>query len=197
MLHEIDSADLVLHVDHGFLLEQNRFQALSDFCALFALTVPQLEYLLALDNEEQATLQRESAQPPEAEPCTCLLASAIGSGRRRFLFPVRVMKEVPRAAGICMIAAGVLALVAAEVTSAKERLTAAELAVRESHLGNDPIGLLLLSRLADKPAAHRLRQRVFSMLGEQARGSSPGPPCSPVQVVITCQAVDKGKAQSD
>jgi hypothetical protein len=47
------------------------------------------------------------------------------------------------------------------------RLTTAELAARERDIGKDAVGLLLLSGLADEPAARRLRQQALSDMAEQ------------------------------
>lgn len=50
---------------HGFLDAQQRTEVLRAFAEQYQLQVSELEYLLALDSEEEAVLTRERAQPPE------------------------------------------------------------------------------------------------------------------------------------
>ncbi len=52
---------------HGFLSVQHRSEALQAFAAQFQLAAPDLEYLLLLDNEEEAVLTREALQPPDPQ----------------------------------------------------------------------------------------------------------------------------------
>ena len=48
----------------GFLGMNIRAAALADFASLYHIDVPQLEYLLALDSEDEAVLTRDTAAPP-------------------------------------------------------------------------------------------------------------------------------------
>ncbi|MBV9231519.1 MAG: DUF790 family protein [Chloroflexi bacterium] len=56
----------------GFLDTQTRMEGLQEFSALYHLTVPDLEYLLVLDSEEEALLIRDAAQPPSVQEVTTL-----------------------------------------------------------------------------------------------------------------------------
>jgi predicted nuclease of restriction endonuclease-like RecB superfamily len=56
----------------GFLDTEARAQALQEFAALYQVSVPDLEYLLALDSEEEALLVRSSPQPPTASEVAAL-----------------------------------------------------------------------------------------------------------------------------
>lgn len=56
----------------GFLDAQTREQALQTFAAQYALSVPDLEYLLALDSEEEAHLVRTTPEPPSAQEVATL-----------------------------------------------------------------------------------------------------------------------------
>ncbi len=56
----------------GFLAEQARPAALADFAALYHIDVAQLDYLLALDADEQARLGREALTPPDTEAVAAL-----------------------------------------------------------------------------------------------------------------------------
>jgi len=51
----------------GFLGTQQRDAALQEFAARYSLTAPDLEYLLALDSDEEERLVRESPQPPTTQ----------------------------------------------------------------------------------------------------------------------------------
>ncbi len=51
---------------HGFLDSEMRTLALQTFAALYHLSIPDLEYLLALDSDEEALLVRDAPQPPSA-----------------------------------------------------------------------------------------------------------------------------------
>jgi hypothetical protein len=84
------------------------------------------------------------------------------------------MHRVARTAGVWLLAAAGLTLAPAVwADPAPARLTAAELAARERDVGNDPVGLLLLSRLADEAAARRLRRKVFMVLDGQRQSATP------------------------
>ncbi len=56
----------------GFLAAQGRTQALQAFGESYALSLPDLEYLLALDSEEEALLVRNVAQPPSVDEVATL-----------------------------------------------------------------------------------------------------------------------------
>ncbi len=56
--------DYVNERSGGFLDTENRTRALQAFAALYQIGVPELEYLLVLDSEEEALLVRSSPQPP-------------------------------------------------------------------------------------------------------------------------------------
>lgn len=56
----------------GFLNAQVRTAALRDFAAPFKLTVSDLEYLLALDSDDEALLVRDTPQPPGAQDVATL-----------------------------------------------------------------------------------------------------------------------------
>ena len=56
----------------GFLREQMRVEALHAFAADYHLSVPTLEYLLALDSEEETLLTRASPQAPTAQEVATL-----------------------------------------------------------------------------------------------------------------------------
>lgn len=56
----------------GFLDARERPEALAKFAALYHLDVTRLEYLLALDTEDETVLARLSAEPPEAESVAAL-----------------------------------------------------------------------------------------------------------------------------
>ncbi|HZR40938.1 MAG TPA: DUF790 family protein, partial [Ktedonobacteraceae bacterium] len=56
----------------GFLSAQVREEALRTFAQIYQLSVANLEYLLALDSEEEALLVREAAQPPDAQEVATL-----------------------------------------------------------------------------------------------------------------------------
>ncbi len=56
----------------GFLDAQARPAALKAFAALYHLDVTQVEYLLALDTEDEAILTRASSAPPDAEAVAAL-----------------------------------------------------------------------------------------------------------------------------
>jgi hypothetical protein len=80
------------------------------------------------------------------------------------------MRRIARAAGVWLFALAAPALTVADpAVPPRARFTPDELAAHERDLGRDPVGLLLLSRLADEPAARRLRQKVFAVLSEQRR----------------------------
>jgi len=51
----------------GFLGEQERSEALQAFAASYQLDVADLEYLLALDSEDEALLSRSTPQPPDVQ----------------------------------------------------------------------------------------------------------------------------------
>jgi len=56
----------------GFLDQETRPLALQTFAATYHLSVPALEYLLALDSEEEAVLVRTTPQPPRADEVAAL-----------------------------------------------------------------------------------------------------------------------------
>ena len=60
--------------DHyqGFVDSATRSSVLETFAADYQLSVAQLEYLLALDSEEEAVLVRETAQPPSVQDVATL-----------------------------------------------------------------------------------------------------------------------------
>ena len=57
---------------HGFLPADRRAPALQAFAASYGLSAADLEYLLALDSEDEALLVRTSAQPPTAREVAAL-----------------------------------------------------------------------------------------------------------------------------
>ncbi len=57
---------------HGFLEAQQRSAALQAFAQVYQLQISDLEYLLALDNEDEAVLIRESAQAPDPQDVAIL-----------------------------------------------------------------------------------------------------------------------------
>ncbi len=56
----------------GYLPIAQKQEALTDFAAQYELSVPDLEYLLALDSESEAILSRTSAQAPNPEEVVAL-----------------------------------------------------------------------------------------------------------------------------
>ncbi|MHB8597946.1 MAG: DUF790 family protein [Ktedonobacteraceae bacterium] len=58
--------------NHGFVDSITRPSVLETFAAIYQLSVAQLEYLLALDSEEEAVLVRETAQPPTVQEVATL-----------------------------------------------------------------------------------------------------------------------------
>ncbi|MBA2285035.1 MAG: DUF790 family protein [Ktedonobacteraceae bacterium] len=52
---------------HGFLDGEQRTQALQAFCDPFQLSLPDLEYLLVMDSDEEALLLRDSSQAPTSQ----------------------------------------------------------------------------------------------------------------------------------
>jgi predicted nuclease of restriction endonuclease-like RecB superfamily len=56
----------------GFLDIKIRAEALQKFAALYQLNVPDLEYLLVLDSDEEAMLARDAPQPPAAQDVATL-----------------------------------------------------------------------------------------------------------------------------
>jgi hypothetical protein len=81
---------------------------------------------------------------------------------------VTVMPRLAIATCACVLAAVVPLAGAADAPRPRTpRLETGEIAARERMLGNDPVGLLLLSGLAEEKAAQRLRQKVFLLLKEQ------------------------------
>lgn len=56
----------------GFLGAEERSEALEAFAAPYHLDVPHLEYLLALDSEDETVLARLSSEPPEVESVAAL-----------------------------------------------------------------------------------------------------------------------------
>lgn len=57
---------------HGFVDSATRASVLEAFAAIYQLSVAQLDYLLALDSEEEAVLVRETAQPPTVQDVATL-----------------------------------------------------------------------------------------------------------------------------
>ncbi len=57
---------------HGFLDTHTRSAALEQFAEKYHLSVPDLEYLLVLDSEEEAFLIRTTAEPPTAQEVATL-----------------------------------------------------------------------------------------------------------------------------
>ena len=57
---------------HGFVDSSTRTSVLETFAAGYQLSLAQLEYLLALDSEEEAVLVRETPQPPEVQDVATL-----------------------------------------------------------------------------------------------------------------------------
>jgi predicted nuclease of restriction endonuclease-like RecB superfamily len=64
--------DYVNEHHQGFLEEKKRQQALQSFAASYHLNVSALEYLLALDSDEEAVLVREDLHPPTADTVAAL-----------------------------------------------------------------------------------------------------------------------------
>src|SRR2546421_560323 len=64
--------DYVNEHHQGFLEEKKRRQALQSFAASYHLNVSALEYLVALDSDEEAVLVREEPHPPAAEAVATL-----------------------------------------------------------------------------------------------------------------------------
>ncbi len=62
----------VLEQIEGFLDAAVRTEALQSFAASYQLSVPDLEYLLVLDSDEEELLVREVAQPPTAQDVATL-----------------------------------------------------------------------------------------------------------------------------
>ena len=56
----------------GFLGEQQRAEGLQVFAAPYHLTIPDLEYLLVMDSDEEEILVRETPQPPTAQDVATL-----------------------------------------------------------------------------------------------------------------------------
>jgi predicted nuclease of restriction endonuclease-like RecB superfamily len=56
----------------GFLGEQQRAEGLQVFAAPYHLTIPDLEYLLVIDSDEEEILVRETPQPPTAQDVATL-----------------------------------------------------------------------------------------------------------------------------
>lgn len=57
---------------HGFLAAEQRDEALGIFAERYGIHVEQLEYLLALDSEDEAYLTRVTAEPPQAHEVATL-----------------------------------------------------------------------------------------------------------------------------
>ena len=57
---------------YGFVNSTTRAAVLETFAATYQLSVAQLEYLLALDSEDEAVLVRETAQPPTVQEVATL-----------------------------------------------------------------------------------------------------------------------------
>ncbi|GLV57352.1 hypothetical protein KDH_41880 [Dictyobacter sp. S3.2.2.5] len=57
---------------HGFLGAEQRAQALQSVASRYALSTGDLEYLLALDSEDEAILTRDAEHPPTVEEVTTL-----------------------------------------------------------------------------------------------------------------------------
>jgi predicted nuclease of restriction endonuclease-like RecB superfamily len=64
--------DFVNQYYHGFLSSEQRDEALSAFASHYALTQADLEYLLALDSEEEALLTRATTIPPTPQEVALL-----------------------------------------------------------------------------------------------------------------------------
>jgi len=64
--------DYVNEHHHGFLDTNTRTSTLQGFAGLYGLSVPDLEYLLALDSDEEAILVRNASQPPTAQEVATL-----------------------------------------------------------------------------------------------------------------------------
>ena len=67
--------ELYNHVNehfHGFLTTQNREAALQSFAQRYELTVSNLDYLLVLDTDNEARLQRDAAEPPSPDEVATL-----------------------------------------------------------------------------------------------------------------------------
>jgi predicted nuclease of restriction endonuclease-like RecB superfamily len=57
---------------HGFLDTQTRTNALQSLATMYQVSIVDLEYLLALDSEEEALLMREAEQPPTPQEVATL-----------------------------------------------------------------------------------------------------------------------------
>jgi predicted nuclease of restriction endonuclease-like RecB superfamily len=101
----------------GFLDTQTRSAALTAFAALYALDLPRLEYLLALDTEDEAVLGREVAIPPEADAVATIYnqwvfeAALFNSSEVRFVIDCEAFLEAQRESAAPGAATGIGAVI--------------------------------------------------------------------------------------
>lgn len=102
----------------GFLDTQRRAEALRAFAERYCVGVSDLEYLLALDNEDEAVLVRTTSQPPEPHEVTTLYnqwafeAALFNASNVRFVIDCRAFAQVSsEAAETTVVGTGVGAVI--------------------------------------------------------------------------------------